>query len=85
LDGAAGEPEYESAPDVQTDGSVEKASSGRVAESADTKYSSTLDSAYYSVRATLLAPFGLLREYIAPLLAFVLVGLGVLYLLGVLP
>ena len=38
-----------------------------------------------TVRATLLAPFSLLRRYLLPVFAFLLVFGGVAYLLGLVP
>lgn len=82
--GTAAEPDYESSPDVQVDGSVGESEIQHGSVSEATGASSPLHAAYYRVRGVVLAPFGLLQEYIIPVLAFLLVGLGTLYGLSVL-
>ena len=77
--GTTAEPDYESSPDVQVDGSVAESETEHGSVSEATGASSPLHSAYYHVRGVVLAPFGLLREYLIPILAFLIVGLGILY------
>lgn len=79
--GTTPETEYESSPDVATDGSLQRSPPSTAEETRQTSRSS-LRTGYYKIRATFLAPLQLLREYLVPVLAFLLVAVAVLYLLG---
>lgn len=78
--GTTPDPEYDSSPDVAVDGSIatETADSTTASQSAA---SGGLWSIYATVRAFVRAPVGLLRRYLLPLVAFLLVFGAVVYLL----
>lgn len=75
---------YESGPDVAVDGSVaaNQQRSSEQTTATDQHGHTTLRSAWYTLRATILAPIGLLREFLVPILAFAVVaGIVVWFLL----
>jgi predicted nucleic acid-binding Zn-ribbon protein len=78
--GAAGEPEYDSSPDVAVDGSVASESTHQSQKTHRTSGPGTPRSVYNQLRAILLAPVGLLRQYFWALLAFGVVFGVALYL-----
>lgn len=81
--GTAQEPDYDSSPDVAVDGSVadEDTDSVTSEHSPQSAKSSRARSVFYTLRAVVRAPFGLLRRYLIPILAFLLVFGAVAYVL----
>ena len=76
--GTESEAQYAASPDVAVDGSIEN--DLQVEDPIEDRFSpySPLRSIYYSIRATVRAPFALLREYLIPILAFLIViGIGI--------
>jgi len=83
--GSTPDPDYDSSPDVSVDGSV----TGRTAatdtvDGSSHRFGPLRGTFAHKLRALLLAPVGLLRRYLLPLLAFLLVFGGVAYLFLVL-
>lgn len=81
--GTERDPDYESSPDVSLDGSVESGEAN--AELTSTAPQPTSPTVLHKLRATVVAPVLLLRQYLLPLLAFLVVFGGVAYLLGIVP
>jgi hypothetical protein len=77
------EPEFDSSPDVNLDGSV--------ADSTDTKDHEinslgTSRRFYYKIRGLIIAPLGLVREWLIPIVVFFVVfGIGGYLLLNGMP
>ncbi|MFB6307962.1 MAG: hypothetical protein ABEH35_01410 [Haloarculaceae archaeon] len=84
LMGTTPEPDYDSSPDIAVDGTLKDAESEKEENSpvgSSRPISRKLRSIYYSIRGFALAPLGLVRRYLIPLLAFCIVFGGGLYLL----
>jgi hypothetical protein len=84
--GASKEPEYAKSPDVSIDGSVATEDAPKEHASKKEPGSSgpgRARSVYNWVRGTIRAPFMLLREYIIPIVAFLLVFGAAFYLIFV--
>jgi predicted nucleic acid-binding Zn-ribbon protein len=80
--GTSSKPDMESSPDVAIDGSIAgDATSDSMTSLEQDVSSSSARSIFHKVRATVRAPFGLLRRYFIPILAFGLVFGIVAYLL----
>jgi hypothetical protein len=80
--GTTAEPDYDSSPDVATDGSIADENEQTISTSTErTSSGGAFRSMYHRIRGLLLAPIGLLKQYFLPLLAFALVFGAVIYLL----
>lgn len=80
--GTTPDPDYESSPDVATDGSVERTVKPERSDAGqrDSRVGPWLRRRWRTAVATLRAPIGLLREFLIPILAFVFVILAVWWL-----
>ena len=81
--GTSKDPNFEKSPDVAKDGSVKAGGtspSPSVDEPATSSGSGAVRSVYNWLRGTFRAPFLLLREYLIPILAFLLVFGTVAYI-----
>lgn len=78
--GTNSEAQYAESPDVAVDGSIENDRQVEDPVENTSSSSSSLRSIFYSIRAIVYAPFALLREYLIPILAFLIVFGGVVYL-----
>ena len=78
--GTESEAQYAESPDVAVDGSIENDRQVEDPVEKSSLPSSSLQSIFYSIRAVVYAPFALLREYLIPILAFLIVFGGVVYL-----
>ena len=81
--GTAQEPDYGASPDVGIDGSLADEDTDSVASehSSQSANPSRARSVFYTFRAVVRAPFGLLKRYLIPILAFLLVFGAVAYVL----
>lgn len=81
--GTAQDPDYDTSPDVAIDGSVADDSTeiAPPEQSGTSAGSGRVRSVYHTLRGLVRAPFGLLRRYFIPILAFLLVFGAVAYLL----
>ena len=73
LIGTVTDPDYRSSPDVTVSGDIAEETTEQSVVDDPTPTPGRFNSVYYWVRATLLAPLGLLRQYVAPILAFLIV------------
>ena len=73
LMGTVTDPDYRSSPDVTVSGDIAEETTEQSVVDDPTPTPGRFNSVYYWVRATLLAPLGLLRQYVAPILAFLIV------------
>lgn len=73
LIGTVTDPNYRSSPDVTVSGDIAEETTEQSVVDDPTPTPGRFNSVYYWVRATLLAPLGLLRQYVAPILAFLIV------------
>ena len=73
LIGTVTDPDYRSSPDVTVSGDIAEETTEQSVVDDPTPTPGRFNSVYYCVRATLLAPLGLLRQYVAPILAFLIV------------
>jgi len=83
--GTTPDPEFESSPDVAVDGSVEASQHDTLPghnEGSRSGITATGRRIYHILRATLLAPVALFRQYLLPILAFAVVVVVVLWLLS---
>ena len=78
--GTESEAQYAESPDVAVDGSIENDRQVEDPVEKSSSPSSSLQSIFYYIRAVVYAPFALLREYLIPILAFLIVFGGVVYL-----
>jgi hypothetical protein len=78
--GTAGEPEYDSGPDVAVDGSIAEESKAQPQSGNRATGRETSRSVFNKLRGILLAPVGLLKDYFWAVLAFVVVFSAILYL-----
>jgi DNA-directed RNA polymerase subunit RPC12/RpoP len=70
LIGTVTDPNYRSSPDVTVSGDIAEETTEQSVVDDPTPTPGRFNSVYYWVRATLLAPLGLLRQYVVPILAF---------------
>lgn len=80
------DPEYESSPDVRTDGSLDGPKKSEPASESkgrrlQSRISSSSRSGIYSIRAWILAPFHIIWMYKQAILAFLIVFGGVYFIL----
>ncbi|AAV44383.1 unknown (plasmid) [Haloarcula marismortui ATCC 43049] len=83
--GTTPDPGFESSPDVAVDGSVEASQHDTLPahkEASGSGLTATARRAYHTLRATILAPVALVRQYLLPILAFAIVVVVVLWLLS---
>lgn len=79
--GTEAEPDYPSSPDVAVDGSI-KTSVAEQTEPHSNSAMQTISGLIYKTGAVFVAPLLLIRQYLIPILAFLIVSLAIVYLTG---